>query len=158
MDVKEIKRLLDAIAATGVHELSYETGEFKLQVKCGAPIVEVGRGPANEQLHAGSTPLAEAPQTTNPTSNPTPAEAGRRHQVEVVAPIVGTFYSASVPDAEPFVTVGDRVQAGTILCIIEAMKLMNEIEAESAGTVVEVLVGNEDPVEYGQVLFRIEPV
>jgi acetyl-CoA carboxylase biotin carboxyl carrier protein len=77
--------------------------------------------------------------------------------VEVLAPIVGTFYAAPSPDAADFVRVGDRVKVGQVLCIIEAMKLMNEIEAEVAGTVVEILVRNEDPVEYGQVLFRIAP-
>ncbi|QRN80300.1 MAG: acetyl-CoA carboxylase biotin carboxyl carrier protein, partial [Nocardiopsis sp. BM-2018] len=77
--------------------------------------------------------------------------------VDVTAPIVGTFYAAPAPDAPNYVKPGDRVQVGAVLCIIEAMKLMNEIEAEVAGTVVEVLVKNEDPVEYGQVLFRIDP-
>ena len=77
--------------------------------------------------------------------------------VEVVAPIVGTFYSAPSPDAPAYVRVGDRVKPGSVLCIIEAMKLMNEIEAEVTGVVREVLVENDDPVEYGQVLFRIEP-
>ena len=75
----------------------------------------------------------------------------------MLAPIVGTFYAAPSPDAPAFVKVGDRVKPGTVLCIIEAMKLMNEIEAEVAGVVREVAVENEDPVEYGQVLFRIEP-
>ena len=77
--------------------------------------------------------------------------------VDVVAPIVGTFYAAPSPDAPPFVRVGDHVRPGSVLCIIEAMKLMNEIEAETAGVVREVLVDNGQPVEYGQVLFRIEP-
>jgi acetyl-CoA carboxylase biotin carboxyl carrier protein len=77
--------------------------------------------------------------------------------VEVTAPIVGTFYAAPAPDAPAFAKVGDTVSAGSVLCIIEAMKLMNEIEAEVSGTIREILVTNEDPVEYGQVLFRIEP-
>ncbi len=79
------------------------------------------------------------------------------HWVEVTAPIVGTFYGAPAPDAPSYVKAGDRVEPGTVLCIIEAMKLMNEIEAETSGVVREVLVRNEEPVEYGQVLFRIEP-
>ena len=75
----------------------------------------------------------------------------------MTAPIVGTFYGAPAPDAPSYVKAGDRVEPGTVLCIIEAMKLMNEIEAETSGVVREVLVRNEEPVEYGQVLFRIEP-
>ena len=78
--------------------------------------------------------------------------------IDIVAPIVGTLYAASGPDAPPFVKVGDRVQAGSVLCIIEAMKLMNEIEAEVGGVVREILVKNEEPVEYGQALFRLEPL
>jgi acetyl-CoA carboxylase biotin carboxyl carrier protein len=77
--------------------------------------------------------------------------------VEVTAPIVGTFYASPAPDAPSYVKAGDRVEPGAVLCIIEAMKLMNEIEAETSGVVRDVLVRNEEPVEYGQVLFRIEP-
>jgi acetyl-CoA carboxylase biotin carboxyl carrier protein len=99
-----------------------------------------------------------------PSAAAAPAAAGataaadeKAKGTDVVAPIVGTFYAAPSPDAQVFVHVGDQVKVGQVLCVIEAMKLMNEIEAEVAGTVVEILVRNEDPVEYGQVLMRIAP-
>ena len=165
MDVKDIKRLLDAAAATDVSELTLETGDYKLSVKRGAD-VPLQSGPTTLEATAAPTvvaapiPVAEAaPATPAETSNadtatPTPSTS---RSVEVSAPIVGTFYSAAAPDAPAYVQVGDRVETGTVLCIIEAMKLMNEIEAEVAGTVTEILVKNEEPVEYGQTLFRIDP-
>jgi acetyl-CoA carboxylase biotin carboxyl carrier protein len=156
MDIKDIKRLLDAVASADISEFAYETGEFKLNVKRGtsetAPVV------MQQAVAPVASPPIEAPLQQQAVQKLPEAEAPTNsHLVEVTAPIVGTFYTASAPDAAPFVQVGDRVGAGTVLCIIEAMKLMNEIEAETAGTVAEVLVTNEDPVEYGQVLFRIDP-
>ncbi|HRN19332.1 MAG TPA: acetyl-CoA carboxylase biotin carboxyl carrier protein [Trueperaceae bacterium] len=169
MDVKEIRKLLEGLAATDVREFTYDTGDYKLSVKRGED-----RGPATvtftppqaaqqgassgnqqaaqsgQQAPPQAPPAAAAPQSTAP-------EAAGPQLLEVLAPIVGTFYGSPSPEAPPFVKVGDRVSAGTVLCIIEAMKLMNEIEAETAGIVREVSVGNGDPVEYGQVLFRIEP-
>ncbi|MER3553583.1 MAG: acetyl-CoA carboxylase, biotin carboxyl carrier protein, partial [Meiothermus sp.] len=111
------------------------------------------------------TPTPAATSAPTPaTPAPTPAAkaeeapaAATNHYTEVKAPIVGTFYSAPSPDAPPYVKEGDRVQKGQVLCIIEAMKLMNEIESEVAGTVKGVLVGNGEPVEYGQALFLIDP-
>jgi acetyl-CoA carboxylase biotin carboxyl carrier protein len=157
MDIKDIKRLLDAVASADISEFAYETGEFKLSVKRGAsdpaPVV------VQQALAPVAAPVVDpAPQQQASQQQPAESEApAASHLVEVTAPIVGTFYTSSAPDAPSFVKVGDRVGAGTVLCIIEAMKLMNEIEAETAGTVAEVLVSNEDPVEYGQVLFRIDP-
>ena len=154
MDVKEIKRLLDALAASEVREFVYETGEYKMTVKRGTeqvvitqPQMQPSAARAPENLSAG-LPGAVANAAAAP-------EHG--NYVEVSAPIVGTFYDSPGPEAAAYVKVGDRVQEGTVLCIIEAMKLMNEIEAETEGVVREVLVHNEEPVEYGQVLFRIEP-
>ncbi len=161
MDVKEIKQLLDAVAKAEISELTLETGDTRLTVKRGGdPVVTpVAAGPAPASQPAAPAavpaPAAEAPSAGAKPSEPAPAPAPKG--IEVTAPIVGTFYASPSPDAEPYVKVGDRVKAGTVLCIIEAMKLMNEIEAETAGTVAEVLVRNEEPVEYGQVLFRIDP-
>jgi acetyl-CoA carboxylase biotin carboxyl carrier protein len=151
VDVKELKRLLEAVEASGVSEFSLETDQYKISLK---------RGPNG---------MSSALAATAPAPPPGPATAGAvpesqpdgvaptRSLVEVNAPIVGTFYRAPAPDQPPHVNVGDKVKPGQILCIIEAMKLMNEIEAEVAGTIHEILVQNEEPVEYGQVLFRIEP-
>ncbi len=153
MDVKELKRLLESVKESGISELVLETGDYKLSVKRGGE-------------PAAPTPVAQAPapqQDALPAAAPLPAAfaptpaAPASHLTEVTAPIVGTFYASPGPDAPTFVKVGDRVQAGTVLCIIEAMKLMNEIEAEAAGVVREVLVRDTEPVEYGQTLFRLEP-
>ncbi len=152
MDVKELKRLLEAVEASGISELVLETGDYKLSVKRGsvAP-APLEPAPAPQQ----SAPLAQPAPT--PAAEPEPAPPVS-NLTEVAAPIVGTFYASPGPDAPSFVKVGDRVQAGTVLCIIEAMKLMNEIEAETAGVVREILVRDTEPVEYGQALFRLEPV
>ena len=152
MDVKELKRLLEAVEASGISELVLETGDYKLSVKRGgvasAPVVsEPAPQPSAPPPQSATAPAAE-PEPAPPASNLT----------EVAAPIVGTFYASPGPDAPSFVKVGDRVQAGTVLCIIEAMKLMNEIEAETPGVVREILVRDTEPVEYGQALFRLEPV
>lgn len=159
MDVKDIKKLLESMTESGVNELSFETGDFKLSVKRGAdlsPQISLAQAP---QVAPEVQPQAAAPtsQEPTPTQAEAPAPVPTSNYKEVTAPIVGTFYASSAPDAPPYVKVGDRVDKGAVLCIIEAMKLMNEIEAEVAGTVAEILVNNEEPVEYGQVLFRIDP-
>jgi acetyl-CoA carboxylase biotin carboxyl carrier protein len=164
MDVKDIKKLLDALAASDTDEFTYETGDFKIHVKRAVEPVVVTRSeaaqPAAAPAAAAASPSAapaQPAQSTPSAAEPAPAEPAADDTVEVTAPIVGTFYASPAPDAPAYVKVGDRVESGTVLCIIEAMKLMNEIEAEVAGTVAEVLVRNEEPVEYGQPLFRIEP-
>jgi acetyl-CoA carboxylase biotin carboxyl carrier protein len=159
MEVKDIKRLLDALAASEVREFSYETADYKLSVKRGAETVLTQVAPPEATARPASAPAAVGPAAPVDAAPPQDAapEPPASHLDEVIAPIVGTFYAAAAPDAPDYVKVGDRVAAGAVLCIIEAMKLMNEIEAETAGTVREILVHNEDPVEYGQVLFRIEP-
>jgi len=153
MDVKELKRLLESVKDSDISELVLETSDYKLSVKRGGG---AGYAPA-PQLPAPTpqlgAPSAPAPPAEAASAPPAPAS----NLVEVVAPIVGTFYAAPSPDAPTFVKVGDRVQAGAVLCIIEAMKLMNEIEAEVSGIVREVLVRDTEPVEYGQALFRLEP-
>ena len=165
MEVKDIKRLLDAVASAGVSEFSYETGDFKLTVKRNqvqgavAPPSPTGGRPASGAESVVPPPdVAGAPSEPLPSRQQPEQPGPQQHAFfEVTAPIVGTFYTAPAPDAAPYVKVGDRVDEGAVLCIIEAMKLMNEIEAETAGTVVEILVQNEEPVEYGQALFRIDP-
>ncbi len=163
MDVKDLKKLLDSVAEADINELTLETGDYKITVKRGAMVA----APQLSYVQAvSSTPVQVAPAAVVETASaaatakevsPEPAKVDTSHLVEVTAPIVGTFYAASAPDAPDFVKRGDKVKAGAVLCIIEAMKLMNEIEAEVSGTIVEVLVKNEDPVEYGQALFRIDP-
>jgi acetyl-CoA carboxylase biotin carboxyl carrier protein len=164
MDPKDLKRILDALKDADVSEFNLETADYKVHVKRGADVVHVAAPapivmPAPQPVMqalpvAAPTPVATpAVVTVEPTaSTEKPPSTG--HQVK--APIVGTFYRSSSPDAPAFVQVGDKVEAGQVLCIIEAMKLMNEIESDKAGTVREILVQNAQPVEYGQALFVIE--
>ncbi len=166
MDVKDVKKLLDAVAAAEIAELTYETGDVRITIRRGVEPAAAGAAAPADASQAGAVAAAAPATAAQAPAAPAvpvaakaeapPAEEASRH-VEVTAPIVGTFYAAPGPDAEAYVKVGDHVAAGTVLCIIEAMKLMNEIEAETAGTVSEILVRNEEPVEYGQVLFRIDP-
>ena len=160
MDPKDLKRILDSIKDSDVNEFSLETADYKLHVKRGAEVVHVApqavtAAPAPQVTVAPlPAPAALPAPVETPTLAPVAAPASSGHTVK--APIVGTFYQSSSPDVAAFVKVGDRVEAGKILCIIEAMKLMNEIESEVAGTVKQILVQNASPVEYGQPLFVIE--
>jgi acetyl-CoA carboxylase biotin carboxyl carrier protein len=168
MDPKELKRLLDALKDASVSEFSLETPEYKVSVKRGAEVVyaaapvaptaPVYQSPPPVQPTVPSAPptaAAQPPVAVPAAETPSSAPATSSGHVQK-APIVGTFYASSSPEASPFVQVGSRVEAGKILCIIEAMKLMNEIEAEVSGVIKEILVKNAQPVEYGQPLFVIE--
>lgn len=152
-------------------EFSLKTGSFDLALKRGPQVLatpSVVSAPVPTTLP--SVPFAPVAPVVAPSApSEVPADPEPEPVLETApaapvpvtgnplkAPIVGTFYAASSPDAEPYVKVGDRVEAGQVLCIIEAMKLMNEIEAEQAGVIREITVKNGDPVEYGQVLFIIE--
>jgi len=160
MNVEDIQALLAALAETETNELTLETPDYKLAIKR-------GQDPVYMQAPQAQTMPASAPAAPAASAAPAVSASEEASQpadgvdtsnfVEVTAPIVGTFYASPAPDAPAFAKVGDTVSAGSVLCIIEAMKLMNEIEAEVSGTIREILVSNEDPVEYGQVLFRIEP-
>ncbi|RDI94525.1 acetyl-CoA carboxylase biotin carboxyl carrier protein [Meiothermus sp. QL-1] len=153
MNVKELKSILQALQDHEVSELTLETPDYKLTVKRG-PEVQYVQAPATPPQPAPQNPPSPAPEAAQP--KPEPKEEAVRY-LEVKAPIVGTFYRAPSPEAEPYVKEGDRVRKGQVLCIIEAMKLMNEIESEFDGVVRKILVNNAEPVEYGQVLFLIEP-
>ncbi len=166
VDAKELKRVLESVNESGITELVLETSDYKLTVRRGGEVAAVPAAPPQVAQAAAPAPLPETSPTPTPTSSqpgaaPTPAATAPKEDksnlLEVTAPIVGTLYAAPGPDTPDFVKVGDKVQAGSVLCIIEAMKLMNEIEAEVSGTVREILVKNEEPVEYGQALFRLEP-
>ena len=158
MDAKELKRVLESVKESGITELVLETSDYKLSVRRGGEAVSAPVTAPQPQTPAAELGPAPQPQ---PEAAPAPAPEAPKEDVsnfvEITAPIVGTLYAAPSPDAPDFVKVGDKVQAGTVLCIIEAMKLMNEIEAEVSGTVREILVENAEPVEYGQALFRLEP-
>lgn len=148
MTPKELKQILQALVEHGVSELTLETPDYKLTVRRGGEVQMV----AVPQVAAPVPAQAPAPALEAPKADECPG------CVEIRAPIVGTFYRAPAPDAPPYVKEGDRVEKGQVLCIIEAMKLMNEIESEVSGIVKKILVENGEPVEYGQPLFLIQPL
>ena len=161
MNVKEIKELADLVARRGLASLELEHEGFRLRIEGPRPVPRdadsappVVYAPAPVSWEE-KVPRPEAPA---PGSAPAPAPADAETGLHVVtSPIVGTFYRASNPDAEPFVKTGDAVEKGATLCIVEAMKLMNEIEADVSGTIVEIFPKNGQPVEFGEKLFAIRP-
>ncbi|HBY20816.1 MAG: acetyl-CoA carboxylase, biotin carboxyl carrier protein [Clostridiales bacterium GWE2_32_10] len=147
MDIREIEELIDKINASGLTEFRYETENINLVIKKERTEV-VYAEPARQQM------VPQIAVNTINTENTVNTEKKVEQQGNIVkSPIVGTFYASSNPKAEPFVKVGDKVKKGDVLCIVEAMKLMNEIESEVSGEIVEVLVKDAQMVEYGQPLF-----
>ena len=165
MNIEEMTKLIKAVADNKLTSFELKDGEFKLSIKCEkeAPQIVMAQAPAVPvaaavPAAASSAFVPAAPAAAAPAATPAPAaasEASEEGGKVITSPLVGTFYSASSPDAEPFVKEGDTVKKGQVLGIIEAMKLMNEIESEFDGVVEAVLVSNEEVVEYGQPLFRI---
>lgn len=151
MTNQEIKELLQIFDESGVAEMEVQRGENRLRLR---------RAPAVHELAAHSAPAAHthapAPATAPAAAAPKGSGPDPSHTL-IKSPIVGTYYDSPSPEAGPFVKVGDTVEPGQVLCIIESMKLMNEIEAEIAGTLVHKLVENGRPVEYGEALFAIRP-
>jgi acetyl-CoA carboxylase biotin carboxyl carrier protein len=162
MNVKEIKELVELVSRRGLAGLEIERAGFRLRIEGapahrGAPVF--ARAVADPvATEAPALPPAGPVAAVAPHVPPGPPGSGEREGFHVVtAPIVGTFYRAANPDAEPFVKVGDVVEKGKTLCIVEAMKLMNEIEADVSGTVVSIYPQNAQPVEFGEKLFAIQP-
>ncbi len=148
MELEDILALIDRVSAAGLRSFCYETEELKLSIK-GRPSAAYGAGAA-ESAGAQAAAQAAGEAVIRPAAQPVPE--GKI----ITSPLVGTFYVASSEEAEPFVQVGDSVKKGQVLAIVEAMKLMNEIESEYDGVVSEILAENGEPVEYGQPLFRIK--
>jgi acetyl-CoA carboxylase biotin carboxyl carrier protein len=151
MDIRKVKKLIELIESSGIAELEITEGEES---------VRISRSPSPAPVAYAAPPAAPAPAAAAPpAAAPAPAAAPEVADgpdgTRIEAPMVGTFYSSSSPDAEPFVKVGDEVNAGDTLCIIEAMKMMNQIEAEVSGRIAAIQVQNGEPVEFGQVLFVI---
>jgi acetyl-CoA carboxylase biotin carboxyl carrier protein len=156
VDIRKVKKLIELLEESGIAEIEISEGEES---------VRISRYPQAGGMHPGMlgqgfvgySPAAQAPPAS---PDPQPAASAPSEQPpkghQVTAPMVGTFYSGPSPDAKAFVDIGSRVQPGDTLCIIEAMKMMNQIEADVAGRIVSVLVENGDPVEFGQALFIIE--
>jgi acetyl-CoA carboxylase biotin carboxyl carrier protein len=162
MNQKELKELIDFLIEKDISEFELERGDVKVRIKRGAETAApvITHAVPMAAVPMATTPPAQtshAPATATPAP-PSPAAAVAEEELHTVkSPIVGTFYEAPGPGALPFVKPGEQVAAGQVLCIIEAMKLMNEIEADASGEVVKVLVNNGQPVEYGQPLFAIRP-
>jgi acetyl-CoA carboxylase biotin carboxyl carrier protein len=155
MKSKEIRDLIEFISQTGLNEVKIETEEIKLSIK---------RDPDVQQRmvenNVAPTVMAAAPAAVAATTPATPAESAPTEvskYIEVKSPMIGTFYRSANPDSPSFVNVGDKIEKGQPVCIIEAMKLFNEIESEVSGTIVKVVAENASPVEYDQVLFLVDP-
>jgi len=162
MDLKEIKAVIDLMTRNGLSEFELEKGDFKLRVK---------RGPGGEWVttttpvvsaapiahHAPVASASAAPISTAPAPEVAATPAASSHS-QIVSPMVGTFYRSPSPDSAPYIEIGQEVQEETVVCIIEAMKVMNEIKAETRGVIVEVLAQNGKPVEFGKPLFAVRPV
>lgn len=150
INFSELQALLGAIAQAEITELSLETDEFKLTIKkelSGAVVPDL----------ASAAPVALAPEITPvPEPEPAPPSPAEQKWTAITSPMVGTFYRAPAPDEPPFAEVGDAIRKEQTVCIIEAMKLMNEIESEIAGQVMEIAVANGEPVEYGQTLMWVK--
>jgi acetyl-CoA carboxylase biotin carboxyl carrier protein len=164
MNQKELKELIDFLIEKDISEFELERGDVKVRIKRGvetaAPVITHAVPMATIPIAAPSTQPSTAPAAPiqQPASTAAAPPAAAEEELHTVkSPIVGTFYEAPGPGALPFVKPGDQVAAGQVLCIIEAMKLMNEIESDTSGEVVKVLVSNGQPVEYGQPLFAIRP-
>lgn len=156
MDIRKVKKLIELLDESGIAEIEITEGEESVRIS------RYGQGYAPQVPAMGyapqqaAPPLAQQQAAPSPTS-PAPAEAEPEDDgFAVIAPMVGTFYGAASPGSAPFVQVGDRVNQGDTLCIVEAMKMMNQIEAEVSGTIKSIRVQNGDPVEYGQILFIID--
>ncbi len=156
MDIRKVKKLIELLDESGIAEIEITEGEESVRISRyaqGAPVTVSAPAPAPAPMAAAPAAPAAAPAADAAPAAPAAAE---EDGYEVTAPMVGSFYSSSSPGAAPYVQVGDKVNEGDTLCIIEAMKMMNQIEADVSGTVKSIRVQNGEPVEYGQVLFVID--
>ncbi len=161
MNPNEIKELVTLLAEKDIAEFEMERDDVKLRIKRSheAPattVVTAGYAPPAPMHMPQAAPMAAAPAAV-PAAAPAAAPASDEGLAIIKSPIVGTYYEASSPGAPPYIREGDNVNVGQVLCIVEAMKLMNEIESDTAGTIVKILVSNGQPVEYGQPLFKVRP-
>jgi acetyl-CoA carboxylase biotin carboxyl carrier protein len=159
MDIKEIQSLIKFVAKSGASEVKLETDEIKITIRTGSLV-------SNEPTYVQSIPMQQAPMQPAAPQAPTEAPATSAKEeaakndakyITIKSPIIGTFYRKPSPDKPPFVEVGETIAAGDVLCVIEAMKLFNDIESEVSGTVIKVLVDDSSPVEFDQPLFLVDP-
>lgn len=157
MDIKQIQELIKFVSRSGVNEVAIEQENFKITIKTNqAPVYVNAALPAPTAVQSApqqvTAPAVESKATASPEAEDT------SKYITIKSPMIGTFYRSSTPDKPSFANVGDEIATGKVICIIEAMKLFNEIESEVAGRIVKVLVDNASPVEYDQPLFLVEPI
>jgi acetyl-CoA carboxylase biotin carboxyl carrier protein len=162
MKAKEIQDLIDFISKSGLDEVNIETESFKLSVKKNSKVMIAAENVVSQTPAIFTTPVSTPSVNTSAISTPetpaTPKATGDDSKyLTIKSPMIGTFYRAAGPDSPAFASVGDEIKAGQVVCIIEAMKLFNEIESEISGKIVKILVENASPVEYDQPLFLVEP-
>ncbi|MGC6432673.1 MAG: acetyl-CoA carboxylase biotin carboxyl carrier protein [Crocinitomicaceae bacterium] len=163
MNINEIQDLIKFVSKSGVTEVEIEKKDFKITIKSESKKVEqqyivqapVASAPVQPAVQAAPAPAAPAPAPAAPAAEKPAADDSK--YITVKSPMIGTFYRASGPDKDPFVSVGQSIGKGDVVCIIEAMKLFNEIESEVSGKIVKVLVDDASPVEYDQPLFLVDP-
>ncbi|MBV9620382.1 MAG: acetyl-CoA carboxylase biotin carboxyl carrier protein [Gammaproteobacteria bacterium] len=154
MDIRKIKKLIELLEESGIAEIEIKEGEEAVRISRlspGAAVTPAGPSPA-----PAAAPAAPPAAATPPAAAPEPAAKPKTNEHVITAPMVGTFYGSPSPGAKPFVEIGDEIKVGQVLCIIEAMKMMNQIEADKAGRITSVMARNGDPVEFGQPLFVVE--
>jgi acetyl-CoA carboxylase biotin carboxyl carrier protein len=152
MDIRKVKKLIELLEESGIAEIEISEGEESVRISRYPQGMTVAQAPVMAPMQAASAAPAAAPAQPAPApTSPSPAADN-----SITAPMVGTYYSAPAPGAKPFVQVGDEIKVGQVLCIIEAMKMMNQIESEKEGRIVSILARNGEPVEFGQPLFVVE--
>jgi acetyl-CoA carboxylase biotin carboxyl carrier protein len=157
MDIKQIQELIKFVSRSGVNEVAIEQENFKITIKTNqAPTIVQATVPA--QIAPAVAPTAAAAQPAALTETKSAPVDDTSKYITIKSPMIGTFYRSASPDKPLFVNVGDEISTGKVICIIEAMKLFNEIESEVSGKIVKVLVDNASPVEYDQPLFLVEPI
>lgn len=168
MDFKQIQELIRQVSKAGVSEVKIEQGDFKITIKTkSSEYVTVTSAMPQPVMHHIATPVAVNTEVAKPASvqetaatesKEAPVENNNANIITIKSPMIGTFYRSPGPDKEPFVKVGDVITKGNVLCVVEAMKLFNEIESEFDGKIVKVLVDDATPIEYDQALFLIEKI
>ncbi len=156
MKAKEIKELIDFISESGLEEVNIETSEVKLKVKRSQNIISAGPV-AMPQAASAPAPTLPSSAESAPKKSADSAESTETNAIAIKSPMIGTFYKSPNPETAPFVKVGDVVKAGDTVCIIEAMKLFNEVESEVSGKITKILVDDAEPVEFDQPLFLVDP-
>lgn len=159
MDIKDIQNLIKFVSKAEVSEVKYKTKDFEITIKTPLGGNENVSYIAQPQMMSAPAPSAQSAPTSTPSAESSSTENGADESklLTIKSPMIGTFYRRPAPDKDLFINVGDKVEAGTVVCVIEAMKLFNQIESEISGKIVKILVDDASPVEYDQPLFLVDP-